>query len=355
MWRCSILWLCGGCRALLGLETPTLADDASVTPDGTLDTRPDSPPGCYGSSTEDLVCFFTPPEGAVTLDAVAINTDSSPLCSKNVRSGPFACVIAGNSVWLHGTVRAVGSRPLVVVATETLVVPSAATLDVASHRGGIAGAGASPTACGIPGSADGASGGAGGTLGGIGGAGGKDSNNNTYGTPAAPTPIVGLRGGCSGGRGASGGSQGAGGGAVLLIASHLTIDGVINASGAGGLATSPGGGGGGGSGGMIVLDASVIDGAGIVFANGGGGAGGSSTATGTAGSDPAPTAPTAPAAGGGGVSGANGGSGGAGANAAGGAGTASEFLGGGGGGGGGAGVIVVFAAPFTTGTVSPSP
>jgi hypothetical protein len=142
-----------------------------------------------------------------------------------------------------------------------------------------------------------------------------------------------------------------GGGAVYLAArNRITIDGVINVSGAG---ATPGsllsGGSGGGSGGMIVLFAPQILGNGIVVANGGGGASGSNAnTTGQRGLDPNPMQPTLAAPGGAPLGSGGGGMGSVG-NSPGAAGGTGAFMEGGGGGGGSGGVIRAnVAAPTLT-------
>jgi hypothetical protein len=115
---------------------------------------------------------------------------------------------------------------------------------------------------------------------------------NNFGGAAA-TGFSPLAGGCSGG---SPGSQsagdlpgvaGAGGGAIQIVsATSVTLDGVINAGGAGGTFSS-----GGGAGGVVVIEAPVVtvhDGGGIA-ANGGGGGG-----CDTAGADATPDTTPAP-------------------------------------------------------------
>jgi hypothetical protein len=276
------------------------------------------------------------------------------------------CVIAAESIEIEATVRAIGSKPLVLVATKTIDVGS--TLDAASHRNGAApytntqtGAGADP-AGGCDGGMQpaGSGGGAGGSLIGSGGLGGAGTGGGTGGTTDGKRAVTTLRGGCRGQDAAgTGGKGGRGGGAVYLIAeTSITIGAPINASGEGGhpgLANSTGA-GGGGSGGMIVLDSPTITNNSIVFANGASGGEGSGLSTpGTPGPEPGDQNASPPATGGT-ANGGDGGRGSGGGMADGGNGINGNAAqgGGGGAGGGGIGGIRVFRGTLT-GTVSPTP
>ena len=342
----------GNCPSDLICSPATRTCEVSSTdPTGDANGSGDSGDGndCFGNGLVKL-CPGAPITGAVTLTG-AINTDTSPLCIAFAQTN--ACVIAGATVNLPigTTVTATGSRPLVILATQSLAIEG--TLDVASHRQGQLGAGANDAACIAGQAATNKYGGPGGSFGGRGGAGGGGPL-----AAAATTSITTLRGGCAGLQGAGGtqGAGGSGGGAVYLIAaSSLAITGTINASGAGGGgAIDTAGGGGGGSGGMIGLDAPsiTIASSALIFANGGGGGEGAGNSnSGLAGADP--TTALTPAAGGAGGAGAgDGGNGAAGVITSGGNGTVSDE---GGGGGGGAGVIKVFPAQSVSGAVSPTP
>jgi hypothetical protein len=229
--------------------------DGNVAPDATPIDTVDCPGGEIGRVPESRVCFTAAPTYAPRTLPAVIRTDTSELCATDV-SRPNACVIVADAFAIGTRVTAVGTRPLVLLARDSITIASALDVRPAGSR-----------ACATDF-------GAGGTLGGRGGTGGGQS--------PAVSPVSELVGGCAGGLGeavsAPGGMGGRGGGGVALIATEIVIDGVVDASGSGGHGCGPVtihggcGGGGGGSGGMIVLDASAtLRGTGIVMANGGGG------------------------------------------------------------------------------------
>jgi|GEM_PF-1136114 len=359
------------------IDAPPTTDDGDVPVDMApgIDART-----CFGTPHE--ICLTVLPTGTRTLPAT-INTDTQCDQVETPTGGVPLCVVSGAQITIN-TTRAEGSRPLVIVATESINVTG--NLDVSSKRMGAAGAGANAAACvaATNGENDGggAAGGGGGGFGAAGGtAGNGDDNNNggaagnaTGGTGGAMSLSTFIRGGCKGANGGStngpnnGSNEGTnfgpgsnGGGAVYLIAgTSITVaaNGSISASGGGG---SPGldqsgGGGGGGSGGLIGLDATTITITGELSANGGGGGGGAGTTNGGNGGDGAQPGAAADwdQRAGGGTAGAQslspGGQGGTTGNLAG-AGT-NNSDGGSGGGGGGVGVIWVHGT--LTGTkVSP--
>jgi hypothetical protein len=320
-----------------------------------LDPDPTAESGtmCVGSGLFHL-CYpaaLRPKGVARVTGTTTIDTDA---CAQVVRQlgGGDACLVAADSIIVPSgaTVVGIGSRPLVLLATTTIDIEG--TIDVASHRGAAVGAGADPASCtAVAPTSPG--GGAGGTYGTDGGDGGIGLPDGAPGLAANTGDPVDVRGGCPGGNGASGGGPGGvgghGGGAVYLLAGiSITIDGTINASGAGGDGCSAGGGGGcggggGGAGGMIVLDGPTVTTRGALFANGGGGGEGASSNHGNAGAES--SAPDDAARGGtGGAS--NGGDGGDGATATSDASDGRDGVsntGGGGGGGGGGGVIKTFS------------
>lgn len=321
------------------------------------DSRPsDAGPVCYGSAPY-TVCFANAPTGnldiemTTTFDTVNGTVNGTPLtCATPLIGGEGYCVLAANTITISSSLRATGTKPLVLVAVASISVPM--SIDVGSHRTGAMdslGAGADPvTGCDAGASPGTGGGGAGGSFVGHGGHGGNSGVASDTGGGYGTAPGIGnvIRGGCPGqdGAGTSKGARGHGGGAVFLIAGNLiVVGGTINAGGEGGagLGGTGAGGGGGGAGGMIGFDAPTIMVTGTLIANGGGGAEGSGNSTpGSFGSD-ATTTLAAHGGSGGSTAGGDGGSGSAGAAA--GPGVAgldgAGGAGGGGGGGGGAGLI----------------
>ncbi|HUS27422.1 MAG TPA: hypothetical protein VMZ53_02905 [Kofleriaceae bacterium] len=353
-------------------------DDAS---DAAIDAMIDAPdPSCYGRGAF-YVCFMPAPTGDVTLQGnidttacTAETTGSTLVGATKMVSGVSVCVIAAASFTMQGaTVGTLGDKPLLLLATGNITIPTGVELDGRSAAFPLVGSpgdgpNANPSDCGNrpsgASSTTGGGGGAGGTFGTKGGNGGNGGGAMGGMAAAVPTPFVKLRGGCpggngGGGNGSTGGAGGSGGGAIALF-SHGTIqiDGTITVSGAGGEGgnASKGGAGGGGSGGMVVLDgAAVMMGvAGKIIANGGGGGAGAGNSTsGDDGKDAIVLDAAAP----GGVLSASGATpGGAGAFGSTAAGSPQPGANGGGGGGGGAGVIRVLSGQALPSTkVSPPP
>lgn len=359
-------------------RTEQIAIDAAATDDAprNIDAPPgprDAPPDaaidaaidaqlCFGIGLV-MVCPTAPITSPLTTVTETIDTTTSSRCIAYTGTAPGSlCVIAGTSVSIPvgTTLRAVGTKPLVILATNSLSV--AGTIDVASRRGQPSGAGAQPAACSAGTAATATQGGAGGSFGGRGGNGGDVLAAGP--ASATTTAVNAFRGGCRGGTGAGAmpGAGGNGGGAVYLIASStITISGTVNASGSGAAnAMVTAGGGGGGTGGMIGIDAPMVTAlaGSSIFANGGGGGEGSTPQkVGAPGADPATPLAGAPGGVNGAKRGGDGGAGSAGVTITGAAGTNGGVCdrGGasGGGGGGGAGVIRVFPAQTLAGSVSP--
>ncbi len=272
----------------------------------------------------------------------------------------------------NAQLRAVGSRPLALVATGNVFLLQNALIDVS-----VGGAGAMP-ACTLGASkgqddTSGAAGGGGGGFGAIGGTGGngnRDGGPSIGGAPGVASPLpLGPRGGCPGAHGGvgadPGGDGGVAGGALYIVSAteiQLVDGAVINAGGGGGgggkkaqSQYGDAGGGGGGSGGMILLEAPKVRSAGTLAANGGGG--GEGSGNGSAGNPGAPATLTMMRAEGGkdgSSSGTDGGKGGAGAMTPGEPPGGAQD-GGGGGGGGGVGFIRVMSPDRALGAlVSPA-
>jgi len=364
----------------LGARDGAPPGDAADAP--MIDAMIDGPaPLCYGRAPF-TVCLSAEPSGAVVL----AGSIESTACTYNgvtalpgeivtAENGSMVCVVAGASIDMTGiSVGTSGDKPVVLIASGNITVPSGTRLDASSATNNVTGVptgpGFDPPDCGAPapgGANDnGAGGGAGGSFGSVGGNGaaGVAAAGGTA-KPAAMN-VVTLRGGCPGGDGGAGTNGGVlggpGGGAIALFAhGMLMIDGTVTASGAAGVGgkVSRGGGGGGGSGGMIVMHAQtiMIGGSAVIVANGGGGGGGAgnSSSGGENGTD-AGSLLTTPAAGGndtgGGASvGGNGATKGAPAQ------DAPSAANGGGGGGGGLGIIRVLSGlqQLNTARFSPNP
>ncbi len=330
--------------------------------------------GSDGSGSGDCVggglakiCLRTPVAATWTVDT-ATTFDTGVECDYTLAlASGSVCVKQATDVSISDTLGVIGALPLVIVADHMLSVTG--TIDVSSARGG-RGPGADSQAC-AAGSAGGTEGSNAPTAGGGGGAGGSftgaggmgSDGSKPGGMPGATIAADTLHGGCVGSRGGNqqahlGGAPGDGGGAVYLIAGDtISIDGAIDASGAGGGGGDlKAGGGGGGSGGMIGLDAPHVrvSASAQLFANGGGGGeGGDAINVGADGGQSA-QATTAATGGSGSTSGGDGGDGSVGATLTGNAGN-PRTSGGGGGGGGGAGAIRVFSPDaMLAGAVSPA-
>ena len=380
----ALLLIAGGCDQLFDLDhlrQPDPEQDVDAATSKLIDAPTECAGTFYGSNGQGgsgLLKLCLQPSGLSQVALAGdIDTTTDTSCDQILTIddvGTQVCVKLATNMAVS-SIRAPGSRGLLLVATGTLTVSG--LVDVSSRDNGFRGAGGNWANCqSSAGKSDnsGGSGGAGGSFGTRGGNGGVNSLNQYTGyRPTAPPDRV--RGGCEGGNGGDGpvmnpgGNGGKSGGAVYLIAGtvlEFTDTAVVNASGMGGRAggsahyasyvSGGGGGGGGGSGGLIGLDAPMISIApnAIFFANGGGGGGGSSIASsGTDGAEPKSTAIQSAAAGGNGTT--YSGKGGAGAAMS----SAGSGVGGkaGGGGGGGLGHIVVFTPSGlpTVGHFSPPP
>ena len=326
---------------------------------------------CFGAGF-GMTCLPAAPMGARQLSNTnSFDTGVDANCTHVMMvGGVTSCVLTGETVTMPAgeTFRAIGTRPLVIVAATTVTI--AGTVSVSSLRGVNAGAGTMSTGCTASAGendAGGAGGGAGGSFMGRGGNGGTGDNNDNggpSGSGSGATSLVELatapttiRGGCPGSDGGDGnlphGAGGSGGGAIYIIAGgSISVSGAVLAAGmGGGNGDDNSAGGGGGSGGFIGFDGPVVTIAGAAAANGGGGGEGGGFNAGDPGDDG--TADASRAAGG--VFNQNGGDGGVGSGGAAMTGAAGgEGPGGGGGGGGGAGFIYVKGTLAGAGTISPT-
>jgi hypothetical protein len=367
--RLLLVMLATGCDGVWGLNH--VYSSADAPPDAPC---PNGPVAAGQAGSLMTICALPAlqpsfPSAAMTDIDTDLCASPASVMAQGGADSPEVCVVAAEvlSIGTSQLVRAHGQRPLVLLSGGGIDV--AGTVDVATRKGSLIGAGSDWVGCPSPrdrdGSGTGASG-AGGSFGGLGGAGGKSTNGGA-GTSGVPDPVVmasQLRGGCPGGNGndaPTSGVHGSSGGAVYLIATGtITISGVINASGRGGQGGDGSrGGGGGGSGGMIALDAPsiVVASSARIFANGGGGGGGGGSSAASPGGDGAdPMMANVAAAGGppGSPGGAQGGNGSAGAMVDGMAGTGGPQ--GAGAGGGGAGYVHLIGPSKTLdGIISPPP
>jgi hypothetical protein len=387
----ATVWLLAGCDKLFTLThvddpEPGLVDAADEDAPGDMDADP-CPFGRFGKYASNdgglyRACLTVPPAGDYILPAM-IDTRDETVCTERAdQEGGGAqdiCVISATNILINTPTRVYGSRPVVLVATETLRITSG--LDASSVRGLYNGPGNNDLSCALTKQEHGdagsevvaSGGGAGGTFQTVGGKGGNGEGGTSKGGTADQVPTLSfIRGGCPGGDGglagaSTGSSGGTSGGAVYLIAGTsitLLAGAVVNASGAGGAgggkgATRGGAGGGGGSGGLIGFDSpKVAIAAGArVLANGGGGGGSAGSGNGPAGNNGEPaditTAPF-PALGATAVTaGGNGGN----VSAPAGAGTNGSGAESGGGGGGGVGYIKIYTTQLTldSSDISPTP
>lgn len=328
-----------------------IPDGPGPNPDGPL---PDDPPGLFCFGTPPMrPCFDTDPTTMLSI-STGFSTTACPLGEVMDLGGRPTCVVVAREVTINGSPHITGDRPLVIVGSFSLRVATNAVLDLSSSA--IApnlrtGAGANPSECNTaPSPIGGQDGAAGGSFAGQGGNGGFGEGGSAPGV-ASPASAIAVRGGCPGSAGPNGNQGGPGGGAVYLISNSIQVDGVVRATGGGGLQADGAGGAGGGTGGYIGVDATtvVVSGNGRLVATGGGGAGGGCTGEGGGNGVDADTASNIVAPGGIGVGGQGvGGTGGSMVNQQANSGGDTNTVGcAGGGGGGGVGTIQFFRTAQT--------
>ena len=287
--------------------------------------------------------------------------------------GATALVVGNLEVGINVRLRAVGSRPLIIVSWSDILVNG--HIDVGSNAVDVpnAGAGANSSLCSVAGDGEsvntGGGGGGGGGFGSVGGDGGDgDSGTSAGGLKGTElTAALTLRGGCPGAAGGIGDEEiignglGGNGSGVVFLSARNSIDivALVTAGGQGGLGAfdNRAGGGGGGSGGLIGFEAPQVTFGNLssVAANGGGGGGGGNRGPQLEAGDPGIHLETEAAAGGDGADNPPGDGG------------AGGYLGvidgqvgdeggrGGGGGGGGVGYIWVNSPNFVDNAVNLSP
>ena len=231
---------CGFDHGVPSIGANGSGSDGGLDMDGSLvDASPDAPPdgrACWGTMVS--VCFTTPPTNDRTIStATTLDTSNAATCTQlqAQAGGPELCIIAAQSIHINAALTVGGTRPLVLVATQTIDVGATGLVDLASYRVStgngqveVVGAGeAAADQCGTPtaGAGDnagpvvsGGGGGAGGSFGGTGG-GGADGNNNNGGDGGNGAAAATLMGsiGSNGSTGGGGGGAGGGAGIVDLV------------------------------------------------------------------------------------------------------------------------------------------
>src|SRR5512143_2415577 len=134
--------------AACSFDHGALSGDGGTGSDGRTDGSGDASRfTCYGTALV-RVCL-TRPTAPVQLTGAdtSIDTDSTACAPLEAGGSTDACVLLGTTVAIDATGKLIahGTRPLVIVASDTITVDG--TIDVASHRGGAIGPNADPTAC----------------------------------------------------------------------------------------------------------------------------------------------------------------------------------------------------------------
>ncbi|MFN0253585.1 MAG: hypothetical protein ACKV2T_42350 [Kofleriaceae bacterium] len=342
-----------GCKGILGIENGVVSGDAALV-DATSDALIDVPPDtrtCWG--TFQPICPMPVPTDVYAVSGFTVFDTLFQCPSIETIGGVEVCVKAARVITIAPgtTFQTVGSRHLVLVATEQMTIGG--TLD---------GWGGAASSCNTVNATGTGAGGPGGSLLVFGGDGGASLSAGT--NPGAVVPAIStFRRGCPGGNGGSmsppGGSGGAGGSGIFLVSPsiRITSSARINASGSGGVGgDNDRGGGGGGSGGVIVFDteALTIEAGAIVVALGGGGGGGGGAGQGIAGTRAGAIMPVAPGLGGSGNAGASGDGGDATLAIGNDGGTATNGRGGGGGGGAVGVILTTTTNVMNNGIVMPA-
>lgn len=247
----------------------------------------------FGYAPSNVVPSMVPPAGDVSISCRVLldTTDGgasswcdggAPAIWPIVQAGSSepALVLSMNKLSMpaSGTLRAVGSRPLIILVWDKGTTTIDGVIDARSTRLDAGAAGSDRPGCGLqagqPGVTGGSSRGSGGGGGGFatGGSRGAASDGDATlggdGGVAVASALSPLIGGCPGGRGGpgmgTGGTPGSGGGAFQVsVAGTLRVGATarLTVSGAGGHAVptnTRSGGGGGGSAGMLLLEADLL-------------------------------------------------------------------------------------------------
>ncbi|HET9619764.1 MAG TPA: hypothetical protein VFP84_00260, partial [Kofleriaceae bacterium] len=203
--------------------------DAGATGGSDAGTPPIDASFCFGTTKLATICYAAPPTGDLAITSVTtLNTDTDARCGTPLSGGTGLCVVAAANIGIQSTLRATGSKPLVLLAVNSITSNGDGFINVGSSRTGLTerGAGSDPSTCTtMAGTAPTKTGGgAGGSFAGKGGNGSKSGDNTSTGGVAGEADATAgtkLRGGClgqTGGGAANGGAAGHGGGVVFLIA-----------------------------------------------------------------------------------------------------------------------------------------
>src|ERR1043165_3744263 len=127
-----------GCYYSANTFPPMSGDGTDSGTDGGDGSGPDTDPNnCFGTPPFN-VCFDPAFTQALTqplsIPDQPINTSNDTRCVLMTVAGTESCVLAGKTITVEttATLRATGSRPLVLIAVDTIMISG--TVDVGSHR-----------------------------------------------------------------------------------------------------------------------------------------------------------------------------------------------------------------------------
>src|ERR1043166_618349 len=112
---------CGGAAA------PMLPDAASGDAAGVVNPR------CFGTHLVNVCLPAVPAQPQLLGEPMVIDTGALPSCAPTT-DGAISCVIAATDLTIDTRIRAVGPRPLVLVASGSITITSRGVIDVGSHR-----------------------------------------------------------------------------------------------------------------------------------------------------------------------------------------------------------------------------
>ena len=143
------------------IDGNTPAMDAAVPPDAAPPPPPPiDAPQCFGAGLLGALCLTKAPTAAVML-STPIDTDAAGTCTQvfpqngAATPAPELCAIAGKTITVQGTVTVKGSRALVLIGAETVVVVGhARPLEHDRPAPQRVGAAANASACATPSPAD---------------------------------------------------------------------------------------------------------------------------------------------------------------------------------------------------------